>query len=396
MSHREILKWLKSHKYLSLGCGLLVVLLALGFLAVNFNQGSIFDWGPDGPTMETCSGTVNGNLYRAECNDLGNLESADDRTVFNAPDDIDGGPMGVQANSWYKDWYADYLIDGLDIEPSKFDTGHCGWDTRGFDICTNDEQVADKIKENLDTYRDITGYIDDDPNYNYEYAWEFRPRTNGIPDPIDQVIRNGQCSITATLEDYDDNRVRKTFEGDLRPGGTGLQCVLPTLSDSDAPEIGQPRLFRHDVKAVFEIETDFTVEKWTFDQGNCQLEEFVIGEVPEGVYDSREECRQDNQGWRIDSIEGPENVTVGEEVKYSVDVGDSESYSFTITWSNGETGESADYEFDSTGNRTVSVTVDDGFNKDTEEIRVRVEEKTLLDVISEFFDGIWQALTSWG
>jgi len=123
----------------------------------------------------------------------------------------------------------------------------------------------------------------------------------------------------------------------------------------------------------------------------------------DGVIDPEDDCPETpglpekngcpNQASKILSVDGPRNVTVGEEVEFSAKVKNPDDDSTTISWGNGETGRSAAYSWNSTGNYTVSVTADDGITKETKEIQVRVEEKSLLAAIYEFFGKIWSIVT---
>jgi len=100
-----------------------------------------------------------------------------------------------------------------------------------------------------------------------------------------------------------------------------------------------------------------------------------------------------NQASKILSLDGPRNTTVGEEARYSVKVRNPDDDSTTVSWSNGGTGESTSYSWNSTGNYTVSVTADDGITETEESLRVEVREKPVLESVFEFFGKIWSILT---
>ena len=100
-----------------------------------------------------------------------------------------------------------------------------------------------------------------------------------------------------------------------------------------------------------------------------------------------------NQASKILSLDGPRNVTVGEEARYSVKVRNPDDDSTTVSWSNGGTGESTSYSWNSTGNYTVSVTADDGITETEESLRVEVREKPVLESVFEFFGKIWSVIT---
>lgn len=130
---------------------------------------------------------------------------------------------------------------------------------------------------------------------------------------------------------------------------------------------------------------------------------FAMDTDLDGVIDLEDDCPETpglpvkngcpNQASKILSVDGPRNVTVGEEAEYDVMVKNPDDDSTTVSWSNGETGDLASYTWNTTGNKTVTVTADDGITEDTEEIMVRVKEKSLLASISEFFGKIWSILT---
>jgi len=124
----------------------------------------------------------------------------------------------------------------------------------------------------------------------------------------------------------------------------------------------------------------------------------------DGIADTPDECPEEpgleekngcpNQASKIDSINGERNVTVGENVEYSVDINNPDGDSTSVSWSNGETGESASYSWNSTGAKTVSVTIDDGYEQRSGELNVQVGEKQgLLEQITGFFGNIWSVLT---
>lgn len=98
----------------------------------------------------------------------------------------------------------------------------------------------------------------------------------------------------------------------------------------------------------------------------------------------------------VQDIIGPETVSVGEEVTYTANVSNLEEVSPSLSWSNGESGESAVYSWNSTGTYTVELTIDDGISETTETINVEVEDNSLFGGVMEFFRGLWQALTFQG
>lgn len=98
----------------------------------------------------------------------------------------------------------------------------------------------------------------------------------------------------------------------------------------------------------------------------------------------------------VQEIIGPETVSVGEEVTYTANVSNLDEVSPSLSWSNGDSGESAVYSWNSTGSYIVELTINDGISETTEKITVDVEEKSLFGGIADFFNSLWQALTFQG
>jgi len=127
----------------------------------------------------------------------------------------------------------------------------------------------------------------------------------------------------------------------------------------------------------------------------------------DGIKDSNDDCPETsgieakngclNQASEIVSLDGSSEVAVGQTVEYTVSVENPDGDSQTISWSNGDTGKSAEYTFENPGSRTVSVTVDDGYDEQSESIAVQVKEApeppSPLDALSSFFGNIWSILT---
>jgi hypothetical protein len=123
----------------------------------------------------------------------------------------------------------------------------------------------------------------------------------------------------------------------------------------------------------------------------------------DGVADSNDDCPETpgmpekdgcpNEEPEIVSLDGERNVTLNNEIEYSVDYRNPDNDDISVSWSNGESGDSATYSWNSTGLKTVSVSVDDGFTTVSEEVRVQVGEKSFWDSVIEFFGNIWSVLT---
>jgi len=127
----------------------------------------------------------------------------------------------------------------------------------------------------------------------------------------------------------------------------------------------------------------------------------------DGIDDSNDDCPEiegvqakngcPNEPSEIVSVDGSQNVTVGESVEFSVSVNNPDGDSQSISWSNGDTGTTATYSFDSQGSKTVSVTVKDGFTESTETVNVEVssapEPPSPLNALSSFFSNLWSIVT---
>lgn len=103
-----------------------------------------------------------------------------------------------------------------------------------------------------------------------------------------------------------------------------------------------------------------------------------------------------NQASEIVEINGPRNATVGSQVEYSVEVSNPDDDPTTVSWGNGETGKTASYSWNSTGSKEVTVSADDGFNTSSRSLSVQVgeapEPPSPLEALSSFFSGLLDIL----
>lgn len=134
---------------------------------------------------------------------------------------------------------------------------------------------------------------------------------------------------------------------------------------------------------------------------------FEVDQDSDSVIDAVDSCPTnpgipDNDGClnepsTVESLDGPRELTVKELATYSVQVSNPDGDETSISWSNGDTGESATYLWNSTGIKTVSVTLDDSFDEKTRTVQVDVVQlpkpPNPLEALSNFFSNLWQILT---
>lgn len=101
------------------------------------------------------------------------------------------------------------------------------------------------------------------------------------------------------------------------------------------------------------------------------------------------EVEEKNKPPVIGSVEGPDKVKVGEAFTVSIQASDPNGDDLSISWSNGGTGSSAEYVFDSRGQKTISVEVSDGRLSSTETFSLVVEEKSFWEKLRGFFQGLF-------
>ena len=418
MSHRW--EWVKSHKYLSgFGALLLVSAVLFGVSTFYFEGSFAYDHSPrfsDCPTEED-TGDIVGSCPE-QWGDIdkfarGEITGYKDGEVVSSHfwveiSDVKAGEEEKAPQFWWL-YYNDYLTEDGREEVNEGDFPD------DVDVTYGDLKWNGDLREKLEAgticratiQPESRGYLDittteaeslntdvNDANWNNQdddgdgQVDEGFQMYNDEPDSDEIYVSNivpNPKEVTADKIEIRENSMRCRFDfTEIMNKGMELDGKFIEW-DGREPVIGGDD--------GDEGMTSFNVD-------------FGLDSDLDGFRDENDECPETpgieekngcpNQVSKVISVDGPRNVTVGEEVNYSVSVRNPDDDSTSISWSNGATGDSAVYKFNSTGNYTLSVTADDGFEEDTEEIRVRVEEKTLLGKVAEFFGGIWQFLTFQG
>jgi hypothetical protein len=146
---------------------------------------------------------------------------------------------------------------------------------------------------------------------------------------------------------------------------------------------------------------------YDYDEGSTSFDvDFGMDSDGDGFLDENDECPEQpgleekdgcpNQPSEIVEINGPRNATLESEVEYSVEVSNPDDDPTTISWGNGDTGETATYTWNSTGTKEITVSADDGFNTSSRSISVQVgeapEPPSPLEALSSFFSGLLDIL----
>ena len=376
MSHRW--EWVKSHKYLS-GFGTLLLVSAVLFGASTFYfEGSIMSW-EGTPYYDDCEADSEGDLTRCispnnnaqNLDDLGNREfQANELSYMAKVRNLEsGGDLKKPAVVWlYNNGLKTETEDYGDLDFRNVDLS--GSVRYGLEEGSTCSMKVNRIESDGETYvnttEDYKVYEKDDDGDEGVRLQDLN--YDDVRVEAEKIEINGEGQVFCKF-DY----------GDIIMKASGLEGELVSIRTPNIPQL------------VGIVGVDFETDM----DGDGVLDSTGGDECPETAgIPEKNGCP--NQASKILSVDGPRNVTVGEAVNYSVEVRNPDDDSTTISWSNGGTGESASYWFNSTGNYTVSVSVDDGFTTESKDIRVRVEEKSLLGKIVEFFGGVLDFLTFWG
>jgi hypothetical protein len=348
--------------------------LAVGFVGVNFFQGSVVGGNLVGSAPYFCPVNDNGDIS------FGSVSSDCTSDVRGYFPFSNGGP---DTSFWLQ---IKSIDDGqrVDVSPVSKWLIENGYRTGSEDYYPNirmhDLEWNRNLRNKIESGTTCSASIS--PNSRSEFTFngdQYHEHWDGYKDTND--LFSSTANVEAEEVRITEHRVFCKFNlGEVMEGATGKDF-------NSLREAGEVSLYGEN---SYEGTTGMTVD-------------FGIDSDLDGERDSEDACPQEpgipekggcpNEPSTVESLDGPRNVTVEESATYSVQVSNPDGDETSISWSNGETGESATYSWNSTGTKTVSVTVDDGFDERTEEVSVQVGEKTLLGSLSEFFSQIWSVLT---
>ncbi len=369
MVHRRILDFLSDHKYLSAGGGFLIVLLVLAGLSVFYTQGSVvgstplvFDECPVNQEYDIsgCSASTTNWLDDSKINDP-------TQVFWVKVDDVDykGELMTPYVPLLYyngfrtetEDRISDIGIDEVDSSPAVLSGLRKG------STCELTADLAPSDGGNV-KYRSPSG----------EVTWAEYQEDYEDMDSDDVHTSKMMSRATVSAEAI------KVTEGDVFCAFNASELIESGLNvDGEFLEYGGDPLDWHHAS----IAVDFEVDK----DGDGVIQD-QCPNTP-GLK-SKNGCP--NEEVVVDSIEGPRNITVGKSVNYTVNLVNPDNDDLSISWSNGESGRYAIYRFNSTGERTVTVSVSDGFTSVSESVQVNVRKKSIIESILGFFDGLWSIL----
>lgn len=348
----------------------------------SFTEGSIIGAGTTFE-LDSCNNIyVQDDRYNAEtCNvdgDLSSFSGGGKLAIY--PYGISELETGDQANPDLYGYFAKYLVAAeTSLEPYQIETGPACKTQFVYEpyICSQDPE---SMKQVLDNYG---------VSYN---VWDNPERIDSSYNEILSI--ESYQELGEAFEDYgscEADLVGGSVEGetvygeDLRYGEMG--CIFRETDKADWGSSGT-------VSFSFDLtRTDYVTgwEKVSDLPLNCEERRYEEGSEPMEFFDSEQECLENYRVSGDVEVDGPRNVTVGESVEYTVQTPDSDSIS--VSWSNGESGESATYSWDSTGEKTVEVTVDNGVSEKSESIVVNVEDRSFLESVYGIFGKIWSIIT---
>ena len=372
MTHRQVLDFLSDHKYVSIGTGLVLIIAVLAVLAPNFTQGSVF--GNDRPAFDECSTNREGDI--TGCNVFG-----EQLLGFSGDFSVDSPNLSVeisdvQAADDEKHPATVWLYrNGYSIEQDRLEDINWNYgDVNRSSVLVNSLESASTCTVSFDIGSSGEVYIqttEEDQQYNDE-PWGDRAERHS------RYIMQETVSLPAS---------------DIQISDSGLSCDV-NLSEfmNQGMELnGEFQSWSgrgpviEEVGANGDIQVDFEV--------NSDSDSLIDG-VDACPYQAGtpEKNGCPNTAPVVNSVSGPGNVTVGEAVNYSVEVDDPDGDGVEVSWSNGETGRVASYSWSKPGEKSVTVSVDDGFEESSSTVDVRVKEKSFFGSILDFFGGIWNAL----
>jgi hypothetical protein len=390
MSIQEI--WDSKEGKLTVLASATALIVLLGVLATNPIQGSFAD-NHHGVTLTECEYDTEGNIF-GRCDLQSNSDNLHKfRSSFSHNE--------VKASGDTKFWIEiEQIQDGADNEFAP----QLQWLQKNGYI---KEYALDEPVSDLDMHEIIwNSDVKQGLKSGTACSAKLRPGTDG--EVVYKWMENGEVNTQLYHEDWyvDDSRYRDIdylFSGPVEVEATDIRFTnYHMYCEFDFDEV----VNKGAEHTPFYSWTGDTIHMGgdDRDEGYAYINvNFGMDTDLDGVLDSEDNCPETpglpekngcpNQASKILSVDGSRNVTVGEQVEYSAKVKNPDDDSTMVSWSNGATGKSAVYTWNSTGNKTVSVTADDGITEETKEVSVRVEEKSLLASVYEFFGKIWSVIT---
>jgi len=361
----------KRGKALILTSGISVVLL-LGFLASIFAQGSLAD--QDQKIFEECNVNQEGSI--TDCNirnnELigfsGDFHANSDNLSVTIDDISAAGDHKHPALVWlYRNGYGLEQDRLDDIDWGRGEVNQSGIVLRSLESASTCSVTFDLGTEGeifVQTTTSEQQYNDDPEDAQERYQRHIMDQQVTIQRQGISITDSGiACSVN--LADFMDQGME--LDGEFRSwSGRG-------------PVIAGESGVHGDVRVNFQVNQD----------GDDLIDAVDSCPTVPGIPE-KDGCP--NNAPVVESVSGPRNVTVGESVNYTAEAFDQDEDNLDISWSNGETGKTATYSFNSSGEKTVSVTVDDGFSQSSKRIQVDAEN-SFFGSVFRFFEGIWSLLT---
>jgi hypothetical protein len=349
-----------------------VLILLLGFLAVNFTEGTLAD--NDQKIFEECNVNQEGHITGCNIRNhqllgfSGDFNSESDNLSVTIDDVAAAGDHKHPALVWlYRNGYGLEQDRLDDIDWGRGEVNQSGVILRSLESASTCSVTFDLGTQGEIFVQTTTSeqQYNDEPEDSYErYQRHIMNQQVTIQREGISITDSGiACSVN--LADFMDQGME--LDGEFRSwSGRG-----PVISD-------EPGVYG-DVKVDFQVNQDG--DEFIDAVDSCPTVPGIAG---------KNGCP--NNVPVVESVSGPRNVTVGEPVNYTVEAVDQDEDSLDFSWSNGETGEKATYVFDSKGEKTVSVTVDDGFSESSKEIEVDAEN-TLFGKFTDFLSNLWSVVT---
>jgi len=396
MVRRRILEFLKEHKYASAGGFAVFSLLAIAGLAPVFSQGSAFA-DSHTPRFDDCTYVEEtGNIQGGCGQNRGQISS------FGSS--LSGEVGGAYQNGEPVPKYFWVRIDSIQTFPA--DGGDEAKSPQMVWLYKNGYVTESGREDDFPDDVDI-GYGDLKWNSEIRSALEAGTVCKATIRPSAQ----GEVTITTTEEEIRFNDEPDSDEVDVSemissPATVTAEEIRLTEGYMDCKfdftEIMNKALAMDGYFKSWDGR-EIMIGGYDYDEGDTTFNvDFRMDSDEDGVLDRNDECPETpglkakngcpNQVSKIVSVDGPRNVTIGENVEYSVKLRNPDDDSTTITWSNGVTGESASYSWSELGEKSVTVSVDDGFEESSTTVDVQVKQKSFFGAVLDFFGGLWNAL----
>jgi len=395
MSIREV--WDSKEGKLTVFASATALIVLLGFLGFNNTIGA-FAGGNDFIPVNSCNvqGIYDGR-YEFSCSSI-SQSSVGDSVVFYTDDYVTGLVTYEQGSpDLFQEMMEGIILKETSLTNSNIGVGNeCATDDQDQPVICVDRKV-DEVESLLSSYG---GFDYTSSDYELSSEWErmYAPGTSMMEGVVDSYKEYSTCTAGVIWDDWNADEGDRTqfipVNGTIGYHETSSDGIGCKVENPDPGKFGHVE----DVKQVswsidlnrIDHVTGFVLE----DTGQqCTEKRFVEGSEPEAFFDSEQACIDHYEMSENIEVEGPRNVTVSESVEYTAQLGKSVDDAASISWSNGETGDTATYTWDSVGEKTVEVTVNNGFSETSQSIEISVEKKSLLAAITDFFEKIWTVIT---